>query len=115
MTTIEVTDLISFLADARPELKPATRKRLDALLAGDPTAALRVAVGDARLTPVEFDTLEYIDRYSRLEGMSPTMQEIADARGVSKVTVFAAVSALARKGVLTRDRNKTRSLRVVKA
>jgi repressor LexA len=40
------------------------------------------------------------------------MQELADELGVSKVTVFEHVEALIRKGALSRDPNKARSLTV---
>ncbi len=43
-------------------------------------------------------------------GYSPTMQELADELGVSKVTVFEHVEALIKKGCLIRDANKARSL-----
>jgi repressor LexA len=45
-------------------------------------------------------------------GYSPTMQELADQIGVSKVTVFEHVEALIKKGALTRDPNKARSLSI---
>ncbi len=52
-------------------------------------------------------------RQSRLtRGYSPTMQEMADELGVSKVTVFEHVEALIKKGCLLRDKNKARSLEV---
>ncbi|MFO0874621.1 MAG: transcriptional repressor LexA [Phycisphaerales bacterium] len=62
------------------------------------------------LTPKQLRIVQLI-RESRLtRGYSPTMQELADALGVSKVTVFEHVEALIKKGALTRDPNKARSL-----
>lgn len=62
------------------------------------------------LTPKQQRILTLI-RDSRLtRGYSPTMQELADALGVSKVTVFEHVEALIKKGALRRDANKARSL-----
>ncbi|XAL98250.1 transcriptional repressor LexA [Phycisphaeraceae bacterium D3-23] len=62
------------------------------------------------LTPKQMKILSMI-RESRLSrGYSPTMQELGDALGVSKVTVFEHVGALIKKGCLTRDPNKARSL-----
>lgn len=62
------------------------------------------------LTPKQRKILLLI-RDSRLRlGYSPTMQELADELGVSKVTVFEHVEALIRKGALRRDPNKARSL-----
>lgn len=45
-------------------------------------------------------------------GYSPTMQELADALGVSKVTVFEHIEALIEKNALTRNKNKARSLAI---
>lgn len=45
-------------------------------------------------------------------GYSPTMQELADEIGVSKVTVFEHVEALIKKGALVREANKARSLSI---
>ncbi len=64
------------------------------------------------LTPKQMKILEMV-RQSRLtRGYSPTMQEMADELGVSKVTVFEHVEALIKKGCLIRDKNKARSLEV---
>ncbi len=64
----------------------------------------------ANLTPKQRRILTLI-RDSRLtQGYSPTMQELGDELGVSKVTVFEHVEALIRKGCLRRDANKARSL-----
>jgi len=51
--------------------------------------------------------------HSRLplsRGYSPTMQEIADQLGVSKVTAFEHVESLISKGALVREANRARSL-----
>ena len=45
-------------------------------------------------------------------GYSPTMQEIADRLGVSKVTIFEHVESLIAKGTLVRNPNKARSLSI---
>jgi len=62
------------------------------------------------LTPKQMRVLRMIDSYRRSKGYSPTMQELADQLGVSKVTVFEHVEALHKKGALERDSNKARSL-----
>ena len=65
------------------------------------------------LTPKQLRILKLI-RDSRVRrGYSPTMQELADEIGVSKVTVFEHVEALIKKGVLHREPNKARSLSIV--
>jgi len=64
------------------------------------------------LTPKQLRILQLI-RDSRIRrGYSPTMQELADEIGVSKVTVFEHVEALIKKGALTREANKARSLSI---
>ncbi len=64
------------------------------------------------LTPKQLKILQLI-RDSRIRrGYSPTMQELADEIGVSKVTVFEHVEALIKKGALIREANKARSLSI---
>ncbi len=64
------------------------------------------------LTPKQLKILQLI-RDSRVRrGYSPTMQELADEIGVSKVTVFEHVEALIKKGALVREPNKARSLSI---
>lgn len=66
------------------------------------------------LTPKQLTILQLI-RDSRIHhGYSPTMQEIADALGISKVTAFEHVETLIKRGVLDRERNKARSLTIAK-
>ncbi len=62
------------------------------------------------LTPRQLNILTLVRDYRRDEGYSPTLQEIADDLGISKITVFEHVEALLRKGMLTRRSNKARSL-----
>ena len=64
------------------------------------------------LTPKQLKILQLIRDYRVRRGYSPTMQELADEIGVSKVTVFEHVEALIKKGALTRDPNKARSLSI---
>ncbi|MFZ9692067.1 MAG: transcriptional repressor LexA [Phycisphaerales bacterium] len=65
---------------------------------------------EANVTPKQLRILQLIQESRDQRGFSPTMQELADALGVSKVTVFEHVKALERKGVLKRDPNRARSL-----
>ncbi|NLX13932.1 MAG: transcriptional repressor LexA [Phycisphaerales bacterium] len=63
-----------------------------------------------RLTPKQLRILTLIRDYQRKHGYSPTMQELADVLGVTKVTVFEHVSGLEKKGLLRRSRHRARSL-----
>ncbi len=64
------------------------------------------------LTPRQLQILTAIRDGSRSQGYSPTMQELADQIGISKVTVFEHVNALVKKGLLRRLPHKARSLEV---
>jgi repressor LexA len=64
------------------------------------------------VTPKQLRILRLIRESRIVRGYSPTMQELADELGVSKVTVFEHVESLIKKGALKRDPNKARSLSV---
>lgn len=64
------------------------------------------------LTPKQLRVLTFIRDFSRTRGYAPTMQELADEFGVSKVTVFEHIAALQKKGFLRRARHKARSLQL---
>ncbi len=64
------------------------------------------------LTPKQLKILKLIRDTRVRDGYSPTMQELADELGVSKVTVFEHVEALIKKGALEREANKARSLSI---
>lgn len=65
------------------------------------------------LTPRQTDVIVAIRNYRHLHGYSPTMQELADQLGTSKVTIFEHVGALEKKRVIRRDKHKARSLEIV--
>jgi repressor LexA len=65
------------------------------------------------LTPRQLDVIVAIRNFRHLHGYSPTMQELADQLGTSKVTIFEHVNALEKKRVLRRDRHKARSLEIM--
>ena len=64
------------------------------------------------LTPRQLDVIVAIRNYRHLNGYSPTMQELADQLGTSKVTIFEHVGALEKKSLLKRDKHKARSLEI---
>jgi repressor LexA len=65
------------------------------------------------LTPRQLDVVVAIRNYRHLHGYAPTMQELADQLGTSKVTIFEHVGALERKRVIRRDKHKARSLEII--
>ena len=62
------------------------------------------------LTPRQLEILTMVRDGRRNDGYSPTLQEIADELGISKITVFEHVEALHKKGLVSRRSNKARSL-----
>jgi len=65
------------------------------------------------VTPRQLEILRFIRDFRRRCGYSPTMQEIGDHMGLTRVTVFEHIGALERKGLLVRGaKHKARSLRV---
>jgi len=61
-------------------------------------------------TPRQLEILTLIRDGRRNSGCSPTLQELADELGISKITVFEHVEILIDKGLLTRRSNRARSL-----
>ena len=65
-----------------------------------------------RMTPRQMEVLTFIRNYRASVGYSPTLQEIADELGITKVTVYEHVSALVDKGLLRHLAHKARSLEI---
>src|SRR2546428_12036831 len=65
------------------------------------------------LTPRQLDVIVAIRNYRHWHGYSPTMQELADQFGTSKVTIFEHIGALEKKRVLRRDKHKARSFELI--
>ncbi len=65
------------------------------------------------VTPRQLEILQLIQNYRMQHGYSPTMQEIGDHLGLTKVTVFEHVGALEKKGLLSRGaKHSARSLQL---
>ena len=68
---------------------------------------------NANVTPRQLEILRFIRDFRRRQGYSPTMQEIGDSLGLTKVTVFEHAGALEKKRLLTRGpKHSARSLQV---
>lgn len=89
------------------------RDLIKAALNDDPRAALRCRIGDARLTPREWDLLIAIDGYIAEHHMAPTQQELAAFFGISKVSVHEHINALLKKCVIGNQKHAARSLYIV--
>ncbi|MDF1799476.1 MAG: transcriptional repressor LexA [Planctomycetota bacterium] len=59
------------------------------------------------LTRRQSEILDFIREYLDNQGISPTLEEIAKAFGVSRVTIFGHIGELERKGLLTRPAKGT--------
>ena len=70
----------------------------------------RITANAHCLTPRQIEILTLIRDARRSSGYSPTLQELANELGISKITVFEHVEALIGKKLLTRRSNKARSL-----
>lgn len=55
------------------------------------------------LTKRQRDILDFLQAYRRTHNISPTLEEMAQALGVNRVTVFGHVAELERKGILTKS------------
>lgn len=65
------------------------------------------------LTPRQLDVLVAVRNYRHLHGMAPTMQELADQLGTSKVTIFEHVAALEKKQAIKRNHHQSRSIEIM--
>jgi repressor LexA len=65
------------------------------------------------LTPRQLDVIVAIRNYRHLHGYAPTMQELADQLGTSKVTIFEHIGSLEKKRVIRRDKHKSRSVEII--
>ncbi len=66
------------------------------------------------LTLKQQEILDYIEEFSRREGMAPTVYEIADHFDIKSATSFAHLRALQRKGYVSRS-SKARSLTLLRS
>ncbi|MDP6762172.1 MAG: transcriptional repressor LexA [Planctomycetota bacterium] len=68
------------------------------------------------LTRRQHEILDFLRDYTAEQGISPTLEEIAAAFGVNKVTIFGHIGELERKGVIERAaRGVSRGLRIVES
>ncbi len=64
-------------------------------------------------TKKQRDLLEFVARYQRENGVSPTLQEIGEEFGISRVTAFQHVNALEKRGAVTHRAREARSLEIL--
>lgn len=66
-----------------------------------------------RLTPKQRQLVQFIRTFTRTHGYAPTLDEMAEEFGVSKVTIYERVRRLEELGALRRQRRRARSVEVV--
>jgi len=64
-------------------------------------------------TPTQLRLLTFVARHRDAHGVSPTYQEMADAFGVTKISVYDTVERLERKGALRRTKYQSRSIELL--
>ena len=62
------------------------------------------------LTPKQLKIVQFIVDYRDRKGLAPTLEEIAQELGVSKITVYEHVAQLEKKGALSKQKYQSRSL-----
>jgi repressor LexA len=66
------------------------------------------------ITRRQRDILRFFEEYTAAQGISPTLEEIAQHFGLNKVTVFGHIGELERKGILRRSaKGVSRGLQIV--
>ena len=65
------------------------------------------------LTERQLAVLNFIRDYIRDRGISPTLDEMSQYFGVSKITIYEHVSALEKKGAIRKTRNMARAIELV--
>lgn len=68
---------------------------------------------DLMLTEKQIRVLRYFRDYRKEHGIAPTLEEAAQALGVSKITIHEHLNQLSRKGAVHRDRAKARAVAIL--
>ena len=68
---------------------------------------------DLMLTEKQIRVLRYFRDYRREKGIAPTLDEAAQALGVSKITIHEHLNQLSRKGAIHRDKAKARAVAIL--
>lgn len=65
------------------------------------------------LTEKQINVLRFFRDYRKEHGIAPTLEEAADALGVSKITIHEHLNQLTRKGAIHRDKAKARAVAIL--
>ena len=64
-------------------------------------------------TEKQLRILEFIKQFRDERGISPTLEEIAENFGVTKITIYEHINQLERKGALKREKFRARSIELL--
>ena len=64
-------------------------------------------------TEKQLRIIEFIQQFRQERGISPTLEEIADNFGVTKITIYEHINQLERKGALKREKFRARSIELL--
>lgn len=65
------------------------------------------------LTEKQINVLRFFRDYRKQHGIAPTLEEAAEALGVSKITIHEHLNQLTRKGAIHRDKAKARAVAIL--
>lgn len=68
---------------------------------------------EVMLTEKQIRVLRYFRDYRQEKGIAPTLDEAAEALGVSKITIHEHLNQLAKKGAIHRDRARARAVAIL--
>ncbi len=64
-------------------------------------------------TEKQLNIMEFIQQFRAERGISPTLEEIAEYFGVTKITIYEHINQLERKGALKREKFRARSIELL--
>ncbi len=64
-------------------------------------------------TEKQLRIMQFIQQFRKERGISPTLEEIADNFGVTKITIYEHINQLERKGALRREKFRARSIELL--
>jgi repressor LexA len=64
-------------------------------------------------TEKQLRIMEFIHQFREARGISPTLEEIAENFGVTKITIYEHINQLERKGALKREKFRARSIELL--
>ena len=108
---------IALLRQAREHVPKDLRFQIDAVLLAEESDAFAIdEIGECAwltLTPRQQDLIRAFVAHRRQHNVSPTMQELADAMGISKVSVYGLILNCINRGVMRKTNHIARGLELV--